>query len=211
MESRAIEISSRHKPSVKIRCIPGHFATNHSHINYYVDLTNIKTGLKEAQMAAAIFAESYVATYIDTIICMDDTQLVASFLANELSHNSNSVIYRNNVNILTPEYNNNVQMIFRDNTQKMIWNKRVLLLVASATTGHTIARSLDCINYYGGVAVGVAAIFSAADTIRDYNIVSVFKSEDVPGYESYLPQDCPDCKSHKKIDAIVNNYGYSKI
>lgn len=211
MESRAIEIKSRHKPSVKIKCIPGHFATNHSHINYYVDLTNIKTGINEASMAADVFAESYVATPIDTIICMDDTQLIAAFLANKLAHTHNSVIYGNNVNILTPEYNNNVQMIFRDNTQHMIWNKRVLLLIASATTGRTIERSLDCINYYGGVAVGVAAIFSAADTIRDYNIVSVFKSEDVPGYASYVLQDCPACKNHTKLDAIVNNYGYSKI
>ena len=211
MESRAIEIRAKRNSAVRIKCIPGHFATNHSHINYYVDLTKLKTGIKEAQMAADIFAESYLATQIDTIICMDDTQLVAAFMAQKLVSPHNSVNYGSNISILTPEYNNNSQMIFRDNTQNMIWQKRVLLFIASATTGKTIERSLDCINYYGGKAVGVAAIFSAADTIADFDIVSIFKSDDVPGYASYIYKDCPDCKNHTKLDAIVNNYGYSKI
>ena len=58
---------------------------------------------------------------------------------------------------------------------------------------------------------GQSAIFSAADTIAGFDIVSIFKSDDVPGYASYIYKDCPACKNHTKLDAIVNNYGYSKI
>ncbi len=211
MESRAIEVKCKRNPSIVIRCIPGHFATNHSHINYYVDLTQLKTGQKEATMVAENLASGYDAIPIDTIIATEDTQAIAAFLAQRLSSTGSSVNYGSNINILVPEYNSNSQMIFRDNTQKMIWGKRVLLIIASATTGKTIERALDCINYYGGEAVGVGAIFSAADEIAGFPIISVFRSEDVPGYESYPYKDCPSCKRSQKIDAIVNAYGYSKI
>ena len=43
MEERAIEVKNKNNKKVIIRSIPGHFATNHSHINYYVDMTKIKT------------------------------------------------------------------------------------------------------------------------------------------------------------------------
>ena len=36
MEGRVQTINSRKNSKIKIGIIPGHFATNHSHINYYV-------------------------------------------------------------------------------------------------------------------------------------------------------------------------------
>ena len=42
MESRAIKIKSPKNSKISIKVIPGHFATNHSHINYYIDMTSIK-------------------------------------------------------------------------------------------------------------------------------------------------------------------------
>ena len=42
MEGRMKTISSHKNNKIKMGIIPGHFATNHSHINYYVDLTTIK-------------------------------------------------------------------------------------------------------------------------------------------------------------------------
>ena len=39
MEGRVHTIDSRKNRKIKIGIIPGHFATNHSHINYYVDMT----------------------------------------------------------------------------------------------------------------------------------------------------------------------------
>ena len=35
--------------NVPLRVARGHFATNHSHINYYIDITLPKTRLSEAQ------------------------------------------------------------------------------------------------------------------------------------------------------------------
>ena len=102
-------------------------------------------------------------------------------------------------------------MIFRDNIQQMIWQKNILLLVASATTGKTINRSLECIKYYGGNVVGISAIFSAITEMGGVHIDTIFTPEDVPNYQTYSFKDCPDCQQKRKIDAIVNSYGYSKI
>ena len=161
-------------------------------------------------MADAL-SSSYVPVPVDTIVCMDDTQMIAAFLASNLSGNRSSVNSGKNVNVLIPEFNTNGQMIFRDNLQKMVWKKNVLLLIASATTGKTIKRSLECINYYGGQTIGVAAIFSATPEIEGIKITSVFTSEDAPDYRTYNYRECPECAKKMKIDAIVNSHGYSKI
>ena len=66
--------------------------------------------------------------------------------------------------------NANNQMIFRDNTQKMVWGKSILLLMSSVSTGKTINRSIDCLRYYNGRLAGISALFSA---IRESNGLTV--------------------------------------
>ena len=56
METRLQEIAARGNKNVKIGIIPGHFATNHSHVNYYVDMTRIKSHHSMAKQAAAELA-----------------------------------------------------------------------------------------------------------------------------------------------------------
>ncbi len=211
MESRAQEIRSKNNPNIRISVIPGHFATSHSHINHYIDLTRPKCRCKDAKLVAEELAALYNDKQIDTIVCMDDTQMIAAFLAEQLSETINTVSSGTNINVLIPEFNSNNQMIFRDNVQKMVWKKNVLLLIASATTGKTIHRCLECLNYYSGNPVGVAAIFSAIDNIDGVDVKSVFGVDDIPEYRTYSYRDCPACAGKYKIDAIVNSYGYSKL
>ena len=51
MELNLIKLPIR-KGNVALKIAPGHFATNHSHINYYIDVTTMKTRLSEAQAVA---------------------------------------------------------------------------------------------------------------------------------------------------------------
>lgn len=59
MESRVMRIPSKENSNVVLRVIPGHFATTHSHINYYVDMTFLKARKSEAEEAAKILARNY--------------------------------------------------------------------------------------------------------------------------------------------------------
>ncbi len=212
MEKRTIQIKSRADNRIFINVIPGHFATNHSHINYYIDMTKIKYQLNMAREAGIQMAASYITHPIDTIVCMDGCEIIGGFMARELtkaghvSVNSDKEIY-----LVTPEFNSSGQIIFRDNIQQMIWNKNVLLLLASVTTGKTIVRSLECIKYYGGNIAGISAIFSAIPDKENVEIDALFTSKDISDYHSYAFSECPDCKEKRKIDAIVNSYGYSRI
>ena len=43
MENRIVKFKSKESAGLNLHAIPGHFATSHSHINYYVDVTSIKT------------------------------------------------------------------------------------------------------------------------------------------------------------------------
>ncbi|QAT49436.1 orotate phosphoribosyltransferase [Caproiciproducens sp. NJN-50] len=212
MESRTIQVHCIHNREIVLNLIPGHFATSHSHVNYYIDMTGIKHKHKIAKLAAEVMAQKYVNTVaVDTIVCMDGCEVIGAFLAEELSKSGmSSMNVGTDLNVITPEFPNG-QLLFRDNVQDMVWNKNILLLVASATTGKTINRSLECIRYYGGKIVGTSAIFSAISEISGVQVNSVFTSGDLPNYCTYPVLDCPYCKNGQKIDAIVNSYGYSKV
>jgi orotate phosphoribosyltransferase len=102
-------------------------------------------------------------------------------------------------------------MIFRENNQPAVYNKHVLLLAASATTGDTLKRSLSCIQYYGGMVQGISAIFSAVSVVDDVIVNSIFTAKDIPDYKSYDIDECPMCKANQRLEAIVNGHGYMKL
>ncbi len=209
METRAQEIRSKINRDVKISVIPGHFATNHSHVNYYVDITRVKTSLTMAKQAAKSLATNYTNTIVDTIICLEGTEMLGAFLAQALA--DSGINAGNDVSVITPELNSNNQMIFRDNTQNKIWGKQVLLLVSSVSTGKTISRSFDCFQYYNGHVVAIAAIFSAVKVFKEVDIKALFSPDDLADYHTYSSEQCSMCKGGQKVDAIINSYGYSKI
>jgi orotate phosphoribosyltransferase len=102
-------------------------------------------------------------------------------------------------------------MIFRNNLQPAVYGKNILLLAASATTGDTLKRSLECIRYYGGMVQGISTIFSAVDKIDGNLVNSIFTAKDIPDYRSYNIGECPLCKGKQRLEAIVNGYGYMKL
>lgn len=213
MEQRMIKLRAKNTADVTLKVVPGHFATNHSHINYYIDMTTLKTRQSEALATAKALVHEYVgSTVVDTIVCLDGTQVVGAYLAQELTHagimsmNSHKSIY-----IITPEYNSNSQMIFRDNLQPMIQGKNVLILMASVTTGLTINKAMECVLYYGGLIAGVSAIFSAVEEVNGVPVHAVFHHEDLPEYQSHNYHQCPLCKAGVRLDALVNSFGYSKL
>ena len=198
---------------VPLRVAQGHFATNHSHVNYYVDITYHKTRLGEAKaMAKQLVKRFESTTLVDTILCLDGTAVIGTCLADALTDSGFKNLNRNGtIYVLEPEYNANSQMIFRDNVKPLIKGKNVLVLMASLTTGFTAKRSIEAVGYYGGYVVGVAALYSAVDNTGDYPVASVYTLEDLPGYASYDYRECPYCKAGQKIDALVNSFGYSGI
>ena len=171
MEDRIFKITSKNS-NVPLKIAHGHFATNHSHVNYYIDMTTLKTRQSEAEAAAKALVPHYIAnTIVDTIVCLDGTQVIGAYLAQELNRSGfMSINAHQTIYVVTPEYDANGQMIFRDNIQPMIRGKHVLILMASVTTGITVRKSAECIQYYGGIAAGVCAIFSAVKEVEGMRI-----------------------------------------
>lgn len=213
MESRTTKIYSKENNNVAIKVIKGHFATNHSHINYYIDMATLKARQSEASAAASVLAKHYeTTTYVDTIICMDGCDVIGAYLAQALTNSGiMSMNQHQTIYVVSPEDNAGGQLIFRDNMQFMVKGKHILMLFANATTGKTINRALECVNYYEGKVVGIAAIFSAVSKVRDVPVRSIFTAADIPEYRTYDVSRCPHCQAREKVDAMVNSYGYSKI
>lgn len=212
MESRKISFRSK-SCNLNLSVIPGHFATRNSHVNYYMDMTTIKIRQSNALEAAEALVQLYKHnTIVDTIVCLDGTEVIGAFLAEKLteagffSFNHHKSIY-----IVTPEIDTDGQMFFRKNIQPMIRDKNVIILMASITTGITINRSWECIEFYGGKLQGISSIFSAIDEYGNLPVNSLFTINDIPTYHTYTKHDCPYCKNGQKIDALVNGYGYSEL
>ena len=199
--------------NVKLRLARGHFATSHSHINYYVDLTLTKHRLSEAREAAITLCAKYKSsTIIDTILCLDGTAVLGTCVAEELTKSGfHTINQHQTIYVVEPEYNANSQIIFRDNIQPMIRGKHILVLMASMTTGYTAKRSVEAIGYYGGYVAGVAALYSAVREAGGYPVAAVYTLSDLPDYASYDYRECPYCKQGIRLDALVNSFGYSKL
>ena len=198
---------------VPLRIARGHFATNHSHINDYIDITYQKARLSEAKDSARDLVAHFINnTPVDTILCLDGTAVLGACVAEELTKTGFCTINQHQtIYVIEPEFNSNSQMFFRDNLQPMLRNKHVLVLMASVTTGYTAKRAIEAIGYYGGHVAGVAAIYRAVDEVEGYPVRSVYSVEDIPDYASYDYRECPFCKQGKKLDALVNSFGYSSL
>ena len=112
--------------------------------------------------------------------------------------------------VVSPEVNNS-QIIFRDNNKGAIEGKHVVLLLATTTTGESVRRALESIQYYGGTVVSVGSIFSTVDNVDGHSVEKLFSDAEVLNYEAYSVHDCPFCKKGHKIEAMVNGFGYSKL
>ena len=163
IRSRMVKFYARGDRHVTINATQGHFATSQSHINYYIDVTRLKVRVAEAQEAARSLRQKLLHNVetVDTIVCLDGTEVLGAFLAHELEKgdfrmtNKHETMY-----VVEPEENSIHQFMFRENIRPSIEGKNILLLVATMTTGETVKKSLECIEYYGGIIQGVAAIFS---------------------------------------------------
>ncbi len=207
------KIDYHRNKDVVLRYVPGHFVTPHSHVNYYMDLSDMKSRQREARATGEELAEMYLSSsVIDTILCLNNMEVVGAYLANKLtkagmiSANSHKTIY-----ITSPEYSSTGQMMFRENNQHMIKGKQVLILIDTATTGETLHGAIRSVNYYKGNTIGISAIYAVGTQIAGTPIRSLYSTRDLPDYASYPYENCPLCKAGTPVDAICNGFGYSSI
>lgn len=209
-----IKIPSRASNKLVLSAIPGHFATSHSHINYYIDITTIKTRVSEAKEAARqMYMRAPQHDVLDTIVCMDGTEMIGGFLCDEIEQNGGilTINKHHTMYVVSPEVNAYNKIIFRDNNRQCIQGKSVMLMLATTTTGETIRRAMECIEYYGGKVVAIASIFSTVRFVDGIPVDSLFDENDVLNYQAYPVTDCPFCKNRQRIEALVNGFGYSKL
>ena len=198
---------------VSLNVAKGHFATRNSHTNYFVDVTRQQSCIRDADAVAQQLAQRLTQQMmVDTILCMDGTRVIGTCLAQKLTQGGfRSINAGREIYILRENVGTNGKLIFRDNARFMLEGKNILLLLASVTTGGTVRRGIECVEYYKGNVAGIAAIYSHQKEIDGISITSLFDTNDLPGYASYLPEECPLCKERQELDAVVDKFGYSAL
>ena len=210
--NEAFKLPTKRK-NLFLRVTKGHFATSHSHTNYYIDVTTQKMRLSEAKAVAQELLPYYnISTAVDTILCLDGTEVIGTCLADELTNNGYmNMNAHQTIYVLTPEHTVGSQLVLRDNMVPMVQGKHVLVLAASVTTGYTALGAIQAVDYYGGRVVGIASVFATTEEVGGYAVRSCFNPNNLPDYASYLAHECPQCKAGVKLDALVNGFGYSKL
>lgn len=210
MESNAFELFAKRNNRVSIRVMSGHFATRHSHVNYCIDMTRVKSEMNIAKAAARLFAESLSDVAVDTIITLERTKMIGAFIADAFA-NGTGMNMNQEIAVISPEFTADDKLILRDNLLPYVRRRRVLLLTATATTGMTAMSAIRGIRYYGGDPVAVATVFGGKFEIPGVPVVRLVGVEDLPDYASYRTGECPLCRKGVKVDALINSYGYSKM
>ena len=213
MENKTYNVSLAKNPIITIKVTPGHFTTSTRHVNHYLDVSELKTNALVARDVAQQLAIPYLSSaLVDTIVCMERTEVIAAFLAQDLLQPGTAVMNSGGeIHVVTPVNNVHGNMIFQDSVVDWITNKNVLLLVASVSSARAVHIGMECIAYYGGRLAGISALFVASPEKQKDNINTLFTSDDIPGYRLYETVECEMCKAGHKLDALISSDGYTMI
>ncbi len=213
MTEKFENLRSRKNPKARIKLLNGHFATRNSHVNTYIDMSTVKNRHNNGRETARTLAAEYLTnTVVETIVCLNNTEMIGAFMAEALADESQmSMSAGNNISIVAPEFDTMGQILFRDNNQRMIEGKQVLILADSVATGSLLGKTVESVLYYGGRVCGICAVFSAVTKAAGMDVKSIFTVSDLPDYKGYSSTDCPLCKAGEKLDGIVNTFGLVKL
>jgi orotate phosphoribosyltransferase len=213
MNNGFFTVSSPKNPKITVRVAAGHFATNSAHRSHYIDIFDLMASASAARDAARELAMPYRASiFVDAIVYMDNTEILAAFLADELLQAGMSVMNEGSeILLLTPMVSSDGHFIFHQTVREKIKNKNVLLMVASLSTGATVRQVQECLAYYGCKLVGISAVFSVYPELDGREIHSLFDCADIPDYHFFKPSECKMCREGMKIDAIISSEGYTKF
>lgn len=213
MKSKSFLVPLEKNPLITMTVIPGHFTTSSSHISHYLDVSGLKSNALVARDVARELAIPYLSSkLIDTIVCMERTEVIGAYLAEELLQSGPSVVNADSeIYVVTPISNNIGTLSFQSSMIKRIVGRNILLLTASISSGRTLDSALDCVAYYGGKIVGISALFVVPNDKYEHEIHPLFTSQDIPDYRMYRARDCELCRAGRKLDAQISSEGYTKI
>jgi orotate phosphoribosyltransferase len=201
------------KPQYSDGSHPGAFHYKQLPVSHYLDMGTLKHNSTAAKEVAQELAIPYISCEIvDTIVCMEGTEIIGAYLAEELLKEGLLVMNADgNIDVISPMSNVNGQLIFQHNAPKLITNKNIILQVSSVSSGKTVYRALDSLSYLGGHLVGISSLFAPVPKVYGHEIHAVFTGEDIPDYSFFRAEECEMCNNGKKLDAIVNYGGYTEL
>ena len=96
------DLRSARNPKARIKVLRGYFVTSNSHLNTYIDMSTVKCRHNNARETAKVLAEEYKTnTHVNTIVCLDETEVIGTFLAEQLADSSGmSLSAGNNISVL---------------------------------------------------------------------------------------------------------------
>lgn len=212
LHTRMVQFSSNKFGNiVPIQAIPGHFVTSHSHVNYFIDLTMLKSSQEDAQKCAHALASQYKdIDSIDTIICLDGTGIIGAFLSVELQKKTPASEHKK-IYVICPECANNGQMFFRENVEPMVCEKNVILLMATVTTGISIAAAWNALSITAAISKAYVPYLVPLQTWTVLPSIISSPQTTFRATHRISAATVRFAKATRRLEALVNSYGYSQL
>jgi orotate phosphoribosyltransferase len=212
MEDKAYSLAHENNPLITMRVIPGHFTTSSSHLSHFLDVSILKSSSAAAREAAKELSMPYLSsTRVDTIVCMERTEVIGAYLAEKLKESGVSAIHGGDIHVITPINNSLGSLSFQTSMVPLLAGKDVLLLTTSISSGRTLNGALDCLTYYRTRIAGISSLFMVADVETEFPVNALFTSSLVPGYKTYSSRNCEMCRAGIPLDALVSSEGFTRI
>jgi orotate phosphoribosyltransferase len=209
----AFYVTLKQNDKIAVKVMFGHFATVNSHFNHYLEMSEMKHNVTIAKEAGYELALPYECE-VDTIVCMERTEVIAAYMAERLTEGGKGNASPNagrDIRIVSPAFNKDGQLMLQSNNEEMIRGKNIILLVASVSGGATIETALSCLEYYDGEVVGISALFVADTRAVHHEINTLFTGADIPYYKTFPAGTCEMCAQGQHLDAFVNSRGFNLI
>lgn len=209
---KQIKISSRYDENIKLKATHGHFSSDRFHINYYLDLSTLKTRHSEAKSVARAMADRYVKKVkldprylsaaglegmgnldaiarmgsslkpIDTIICMDGCEVIGAYLADELL----------NVGCRSNTEHNSFYIITPefDSTGQMIVRKNIRPMIDGRNVLVVLATAMSGRT----ISKAIHTITAFGGVVQGLSVIfaNVEEVQGLPVYGVFTHEDLPD-------------------
>lgn len=180
-----------------------HFVgTSGRHFHTYINKDALFPHTSQASAIGKLFAEKYKHIEIDVVVAPAVGGIILSqWTAYHLSAQNKKEV----LGVYTEKTEDNGQ-IFKRGYDKLVKNKKVLVIEDLTTTGGSVKKVVDIVKAAGGEVVEVCVMVNRDENLANSESIGApFSSLAVLPVPSYDEEDCPLCKENVPINTTVGH------
>lgn len=181
----------------------GHFVgTSGRHMDTYINKDALFPHTKQASKVGRLFAERFKDTGIDVVVA---PALGGIILSQWTAYHLSELTGREVLGIYT-EKTPEKDQVFTRGYDRYVKGKKVLIIEDLTTTGGSVMKVIQSVKNAGGIAVEACVMVNKdPEQVNATTLGIPFSSLGEYPVPSYVPEECPLCKSGVPVNTTVGH------